>query len=167
MKRFFQRLAPIVYIKTEFTLQKIMIILAVIVTFVEIAFGRVHNLAAYKVASTVSIYTFMTQIFLILTAVSIMRLSEKKRYLILAYLLLALSLTTMIVYIVLMLNDVYYLNAINGQYPYVDAVKIIYSIEDSVNITIIAIIINVIIVLLLTVEFFIRRRRYHGLSSEG
>ena len=87
--------------KSGFTLQKLMVILAMINALTQVAFGRIHNEAAYKVSSTVAIFTFINQIALVLTAVSLMRLNEKRKYYIFSVLLFLLTTTIMIVYIVL------------------------------------------------------------------
>lgn len=75
------KLSSLIYTnKKGFTLQKILVLLAVLNALLQVAFGNIHNQAAYKVSSTVAIYTFINQIALILTAVSLMRVNEKKRY---------------------------------------------------------------------------------------
>ncbi len=152
--------------KTGFTLQKIMVLLALINVILQIALGRIHNQAAYNVSSTVSIYTFIMQICLILTMVSLMRINEKKRYFIYASLLLIISSATIILYIILMHNDIYYQTAISGGYSYEDAIKIVYAIDDSVNLQLSALVINIIIFILFITELILRRRNAYGLSKK-
>lgn len=152
--------------KTGFTLQKIMVLLAGINVVLQIALGRIHNQAAYMVSSTVSIYTFITQISLILLTVSLMRINEKKRYYAYSVILFLLSSFTIILYIVLMRNDIYYQTALSGGYSYEDAIKIVYAIDDSVNLQLSAVILNGIEAGLFIAELIIRRRGKHGFSDK-
>ena len=153
--------------KSGFTLQKIMVILAMINALTQVAFGRIHNEAAYKVSSTVAIFTFINQIALVLTAVSLMRLNEKRKYYIFSVLLFLLTTTIMIVYIVLMHSDIYYQTALNGGYSYEDSIKIVYAIDDSVNFIILALVFGFIEIGMFIAEIIIRRREAHGLSNQG
>lgn len=168
MKWLKHNLSSLIYSnKSGFTLQKIMVLLALINMVLQIALGRIHNQAAYNVSSTVSIYTFIMQIGLILAMVSLMRINEKKRYYIYSALLLILSSAVIILYVVLMHNDIYYQTAISGGYSYEDAIKIVYAIDDSVNLQIFALVLNCIETGLFVAELIIRRRRAYGLSKEG
>lgn len=168
MKWLKHKMSSLVYNnKTGFTLQKIIVLLAVVNVVLQIALGRIHNQAAYNVSSTVSIYTFIMQICLILAAVSLMRINEKKRYYIYSVLLLALSSAVIILYVVLLHNDIYYQTAISGGYSYEDAVKIVYAIDDSVNLQLSALVLNIAEVGLFIAELIIRRRKANGLSKEG
>lgn len=153
--------------KSGFTLQKIIVILAMINALSQVAFGRIHNEAAYKVSSTVAIFTFINQIALILTAVSLMRLNEKKKYYIFSVLLFLLTTTLMVVYIILMQGDIYYQTALNGGYSYEDAIKIVYAIDDSVNFIIFALVLGCIEMGLFVAEIILKRRHAHGLSDQG
>lgn len=150
-----------------FTFQRIIVILAMINALLQIALGRIHNQAAYNVSSTVSIYTFIMQICLLLAAVSFMRMNEKKKYILYSTILVIISTIVIIVYIVLMRTDVYYLTAINGGYSYEDAIRIVYSIDDSITLQVVAIIFNAIEMILFVIELINRRRIKNGLSSEG
>ncbi|MDE7263727.1 MAG: hypothetical protein K2N64_03610 [Anaeroplasmataceae bacterium] len=161
------KVSSIIYNKDGFTLQKIMVILAMVNALSQVAFGRIHNEAAYKVSSTVAIFTFINQIALILMAVSLMRIHEKKKYYVFSILLFLISTITMIVYIVTMQGDIYYQTALNGGYSYEDAIKIVYAIDDSVNFVIFAIVMGCIEMGLFIAEIVIRRRRKHGLSNKG
>ncbi|MDE5715337.1 MAG: hypothetical protein K2I42_04315 [Anaeroplasmataceae bacterium] len=160
------KFSSIIYNKDGFTLQKIMVLLAIINALTQVAFGRIHNEAAYKVSSTVAIFTFINQIALILMAVSLMRIHEKKKYYIFSVLLFLITTTTMIVYILLMHGDIYYQTALNGGYSYEDAVKIVYAIDDSVNFVILALVLGFIEMGLFVAEIIIKRRRAHGLSNK-
>lgn len=153
--------------RVGFTLQKIMVLLAVINVVLQIALGRIHNQASYNVSSTVSIYTFIMQICLILAMVSLMRINERKKYYIYAIVLLLISSIVIVLYITIMHNDVYYLTALSGGYSYEDAIKIVYAIDDSVNLMISALVLNIIEVGLYIAEIVIRRRNNNGLSKEG
>lgn len=152
--------------KSGFTLQKIMVILAMVNALTQVAFGRIHNEAAYKVSSTVAIFTFINQIALILTAVSLMRLNEKKKYYIFSVLLFLLTTTLMITYIILMHGDIFYQTALNGGYSYEDAIKIVYAIDDSVNFIILALVFGFIEIGLFIAEIILRRRYAHGHSNQ-
>ena len=161
------KLSSFIYNKDGFTVQKIMVLLAMINALSQVAFGRIHNEAAYKVSSTVAIFTFINQIALILTAVSLMRLKEKKKYFIFSILLFAITTATMITYIVIMQGDIYYQTALSGGYSYEDAIKIVYAIDDSINFIIFALVLTFLEVGLFVAEFIIKRRRLHGLSNQG
>lgn len=161
------KLSSLIYTnKKGFTLQKILVLLAVMNALLQVAFGNIHNQAAYKVSSTVAIYTFINQIALILTAVSLMRVNEKKRYFIFSGILFTLSIALMILYIVLMRGDIYYQTALNGGYSYEDAIKIVYAIDDSIYFIIFALILVAVEIALFVGEIIIRRRRANGLSNQ-
>lgn len=162
------KLASLFYSKrSEFTLQKIMVIVAAANALLQVALGRIHNQAAYRVSSTVSIYTFIMQIALILTAVSLMRIGEKKRYYVYSGILFAVSIASGCFYIYLLMNDVYYQTALAGGYALEDCLKIMYAIEDSITFEIIALALIVVEIGLLIAEICIKRRRIHGLSHQG
>lgn len=161
------KLSSLIYNKNGFTLQKIIVLLAMVNALTQVAFGRIHNEAAYKVSSTVAIFTFINQIALILMAVSFMRIHEKKKYYVFSILLFIITTTTMIVYIVTMQGDIYYQTALNGGYAYEDAIKIVYAIDDSVNFVIFALVLGFIEMGLFIAEIIIKRRRKHGLSNQG
>lgn len=168
MKWLKHNLSSLVYNnKIGFTLQKIIVILALVNVVLQVALGRIHNQAAYNVSSTVSIYTFIMQICLILAMVSLIRINEKKKYYFYSAILLVVSSAVIILYIILMHNDIYYQTAISGGYSYEDAIKIVYAIDDSVNLMISALILNIIEAGLFVAELIIRRRRAYGLSKEG
>ncbi len=161
------KLSSLVYTsKQGFTLQKILVLVAVLNALTQVAFGRIHNEAAYKVSSTVAIFTFINQIALILTAVSLMRVNEKKKYFFFSIILFITSIVLMILYIILMKGDVYYQTALSGGYAYEDAIKIVYAIDDSIYFSIFALVLVFIEIILFISEIIIRRRRANGLSNQ-
>lgn len=161
------KFSTIIYNKEGFTLQKIMVFLAMVNALCQVAFGRIHNEAAYKVSSTVAIFTFINQIGLILVAVSLMRLKEKRKYSIFSVILFIITIATMITYIVLMQGDIYYQTALNGGYSYEDAIKIVYAIDDSINFIIFALVLSFLEIGLFIAEIVIRRRRANGHTNQG
>lgn len=163
------KLSSLIYNKDGFTLQKIIVLLAMINALSQVALGRIHNEAAYKVSSTVAIFTFINQIALILMAVSLMRLKEKKKYFIFSILLFFVTTALMISYIIIMQNDIYYQTALSGGYSYEDAIKIVYAIDDSITLIIVALVLGFIEMGLFVAEIIIqiKRRKAHGLSDQG
>ena len=143
----------------EFTLQKLIVIFGVINVITQIGFGKTHNLAAYQVSSPVSIYTFVSQIFVILTCVCAMRIKEKPKYKYYMGIMIILTTAMISYYIYKCWNDVFYLKALAGGYKYEDAIKIIFAIDDSVYMWIAGIAVNLLMGGLLIAELIIQRRR--------